>query len=169
MVLKSILVAGGSCALVAGVAVAGSAAGAPSSAPSVPAVAPAGDTALASAVIAADGDSATPADTAAAQTLGRRRDLLCARVPRAITRTENLEKRLAAGASTQGSIAYLEGRIATAQTAHQDQLVTVLQNRLTYRKQLASFLPQRLELLQTARRTVCAPAPAPSSSSSPSS
>jgi hypothetical protein len=47
--------------------------------------------------------------------------------------------------------------------------VTVLQNRLTFRKQLASFLPQRLELLQTARRTVCAPPPAPSSSSSPSS
>jgi hypothetical protein len=167
MVLKSILVAGGACALVAGVAVAGSATGAASSAPTVPAVTPVGDANLASAVIAADGDTATPADAAEAQTLGRRRDLLCARVPHAIIRTQNLEKRLAGNASTQGSLAWLRTRIDKAQAAHQDQLVTVLQNRLTYRKQLASFLPQRLALLQTARHTVCAPRP--TSSSSPSS
>jgi hypothetical protein len=166
MVLKSIVVAGGACALVAGVAVAGSAAGAAPSGPAVPAVAPVGDTVLASAPTP---PPATPADTAAAQTLGRRRDLLCARVPRAITRTQNLEKRLAGDASTKGSLAYLQARIDKVEAAHQDQLVTVLQNRLTFRKQLASFLPQRLELLQTARRTVCAPPPAPSSSSSPSS
>ena len=117
-------------------------------------------------MIAADGDTATPADAAQAQTLARRRDVLCGRVPNAIVRTQNLEKRLAGNVSTQGSLAFLQARIDKAEAAHQDQLVTVLQNRLTYRKQLASFLPQRLELLQTARRTVCAPRPAASSSPS---
>jgi hypothetical protein len=124
-----------------------------------------GDTSVASAVIAADGDTATPADLVQAAALGKRRGALCARVPRAITRTQDLEKRLAADASTQGSLAYLRARIDRAEAAHQDQLVTVLKNRLAFRTQLASFLPDRLALLQKAQSTVCAPAPPNGSSS----
>src|SRR3954468_8771440 len=166
MVLKSILVAGGACALVAGVAVAGSAASSPSPSPTVPAVAPAADANVAAAVVAADGDATAPADAAEAATPGKRRDLLCARVPNAIIRTQSLEKRLAAGASTQGSLAWLRARVEKAETAHHDQVVTVLKNRLAFRTQLAAFLPARLALLQKAQSTVCAPASAGSPSSS---
>jgi hypothetical protein len=124
-----------------------------------------GDVQLASAVLAASDDAATPT-SASVRALGARRDLLCARVPRAIVRTRNLEKRLAGDASTQGSLAWLQTKIDKAEAAHQDQLVTVLENRLAFRKELASFLPQRLELLQKAQETICAPAPAASSPSS---
>ncbi len=167
MALRTILLAGGACAVVAGVAVAGSAAGAGSVAPAVPAASAASldDASLASAVVAADTDATAPADPAAAAALAGRRDRLCARVPTAITRTQNLEKRLAADASTQGSLAYLQARIDKAEAAHSDQLVITLKNRLAFRTQLAAFLPDRLSLLQKAQTTVCA-APAPSSSSS---
>jgi hypothetical protein len=165
MVLKSILVAGGACALVAGVAVAGSAASSPSPSPTVPAVAPVADANLAAAVVAADSDATTPADAAEAATLGKRRDLLCARVPNAIIRTQSLEKRLAADASTQGSLAWVRARVEKAETAHHDQVATVLKNRLAFRTQLAAFLPARLALLQKAQATVCAPASAGSPSS----
>jgi hypothetical protein len=165
MALKTILAAGGACALVAGVVVAGSMAGAASTAPPVPAPA-GGDVQLASAVIAASDDAASPTAAAAAEALASHRALLCARVPNAIVRTQNLEKRLAGDASTQGSLAWLQTKIDKAKAAGQDQLVTVLENRLAFRKELASFLPQRLALLQTAQRTICAPMPTASSPSS---
>lgn len=166
MVLRSILLAGGACAVVTGVAVAGSAAGARSVAPAVPAaVASVDDASLASAVVAADTDATAPADAGAARTLAGHRERLCARVPTAITRTQNLEKRLAADASTQGSLAYLQARIDKAEADHADQLVATLKNRLAFRTQLAAFLPDRLALLQKAQSTICA-VPAPSSSSS---
>src|SRR4051812_50123905 len=103
MVLKSMLVAGGACALVAGVAVAGSAASSPSPSPTVPAVAPVADVNLAAAVVAADSDATAPADAAEGATLGKRRDLLCARGPHAVLRTPSLGKRLAPRAATPGS------------------------------------------------------------------
>jgi hypothetical protein len=164
MALRTILAAGGACALVAGVVVAGSMAGAASMAPAASAP-PGGDVQLASAVLAASDDTALPT-SASVRALGAHRDLLCARVPNAIVRTQNLQKRLAGDASTQGSLAWLQAKIDKAQAAHEkDQLVTVLENRLAFRKELASFLPHRLELLQKAQETICAPAPAASPSS----
>ena len=164
--LKTVLVAGGACALVAGAAVAGNASR-PASEPT-PAVSAATtsvtDASLASAVLSADAGGTTP-NTTAAQALAAHRDRLCARVPTAIIRTQNLEKRLAADASTKGSLAFLQARIDAAEAAHNDQLVTVLKNRLTYRKELAAFLPHRLELLQTAKSTVCAATPSATPSS----
>src|SRR4051812_47567445 len=165
MALRTVLAAGGACALGAGVVVAGSMAGGASTAPAVPAPA-GGDVQLASAVIAASDDAAAPTSAAGAQALASHRDLLCTRVPNAIVRTRNLEKRLAGDATIQGSLAWLQTKIDKAEAAHQDQLVTVLENRLAFRKELASFLPHRLELLQTAQRTVCAHAPTASSPSS---
>jgi hypothetical protein len=163
MALRTILAAGGACALVAGVVVAGSMAGAASMAPAA-SVPPGGDVQLASAVLAASDDTALPT-SASVRALGAHRDLLCARVPNAIVRTQNLQKRLAGDASTQGSLAWLQAKIDKARAAHEDQLVTVLENRLVFRKELASFLPHRLELLQKAQGTICAPAPATSPSS----
>jgi hypothetical protein len=165
MALRTILGAGGACALVAGVVVAGSMAGATSMAPAMAEPA-GGDVQLASAVMAASDDAATPTPAAGVQALASHRDLLCARVPHAIVRTQNLEKRLAGDASTRGSLAWLQTKIDKAEAAHQDQLVTVLENRLAFRKELASFLPRRLQLLQKAQGTICAPAPAASSPSS---
>jgi hypothetical protein len=155
MVLKSIAVAAGACALVAGAAVAGNAAHA-----SPPAPAQAGtavsDADLTDLAGTDPGTGAAPAG-APAGAVGQIRPKLCGRVPLAIERTQNLEKRLAADVGTPGSLAYLRHRIDAAQAAHETQLTATLTARLTYRKQLAVFLPQRLTLLQTAQTTVCAP------------
>ena len=154
MVLKFLGVAAGACALVAGAVVAGNAAHASPPAPAQARLA-ASDADLAQLDAA---DASTAADVAGvANGVAHGRKRMCARVPRAIVRTQNLEKRLAADANTPGSLAYLQHRIDAAQAAHDTQLVTTLTNRMTYRKQLATFLPQRLTLLQTAQRTVCAP------------
>jgi hypothetical protein len=158
-VLKSIAVAAGACALVAGAAVAGNAAHA---SPSVPSAAQARSadvdlTALGGSDVGTDPGTAPGAAGTANGAVGQGRVKMCARVPLAIQRTQDLEKRLAADVTTPGSLAYLQRRIDVAQATHKGQLVTTLTNRMTYRKQLATFLPQRLALLQTAQRTVCAP------------
>jgi hypothetical protein len=163
MTLRTVLVVGGTCTLLAGAIAAGSMARAEPTAP-VPADS---DIALASAVVADVDDEATVTSgtttSEAAQALASRPDLLCARVPEAIVRVQNREKKLAAGASTPGSIAYLQARIARAEAAHQDQLVELLEKRLEFRKALVPFLPQKLAVLEKAQRTVCAPAARPSS------
>lgn len=167
MVLRTIILGGCASALVAGAAVAGTSSHPASAAPpAASASASSDDVSLASAEVGADNDSAATTGDAQVQALGRHRERLCARVPSAITRTQNLEKRLAAGPSTQGSLAYLQARIDAAEAAHHDRLVTTLKNRLAYRTELASFLPDRLQLLQKAQTTVCATSPSPSSSPS---
>jgi hypothetical protein len=158
MARTSIAAVAGALAIVAGVAVAGTAAqasGAPAVAPALPAsaaVAPAtGETELIE--LAALGADTTPG---AKRADGARVDLLCARVPNAVQRTQNLQARLAGDASTQGSLAWLSAKAAAAEKANRDELATVLKNRLAFRTQLAQFLPHRLELLQKAASTVCA-------------
>jgi hypothetical protein len=151
-VLKTLGIAGGACALLAGAAVAGTAANATPGAPV--AAAPAAQTRLAD---ADTGELALDAAGDGTATDGGRRQALCARVPKAVVRTQALEKRLAADASTKGSLAWLRTRIDEAKASNRDQVVTVLQNRLEYRTALAQFLPQRLALLQKAQTTVCAP------------
>jgi hypothetical protein len=157
MTLKTLLVSGATCALIAGAAVAGHASEATStlSPASGQAASPAaGNAAVASAVLTAESDGSTPSDVAT-QTLAAHHQRLCARVPKAIVRTQNLEKLLAANASTKGSLAWLQAKVNAAEAAHQDQRATALKNRLAFRKELASFLPHRLDLLQTAQRTIC--------------
>ncbi len=160
MVLRSLGIAAGACALVAGSALAGHAAGTSGAAPpQAPAATPAQ-------VQAADADTvelAALADDTATAADGQRRAKLCARVPNALLRTQNLQKRLAGDASVRGSLAWLEAQATSAEAGGRTGLATVLRNRLAFRTELAEFLPQRLELLQKARSTVCAPGAAATS------
>jgi hypothetical protein len=160
---RSIAVGAAAVVLVAGAAVAGAAAQqSPSAPPPAPqAQAPVTDAALA-AMVTAD-EETLPAAVPAAKTPPRRS--LCARVPAAITRTQALQKRLAADAGTQGSLAWLQAKVAAAEAADRTEAAKGLRNRLAFRTELAQLLPHRLEFLQTAQRTVCAPgAPAPTTS-----
>lgn len=151
--LKGLLAAGATCALVGGVAVAGHAAQAPSAAG-----------APAAARVALTSSTTAPAAAGTATTAKPRANQRCERLPQRIARAEKLERTLAAGASTTGSTAHLRGRIDKARAAHNDRLVATLQKRLEFRTALQRFLPQRLELLRTASTTVCAPDAAGSSS-----
>ena len=63
--------------------------------------------------------------------------------------------RLAADASTRGSLAHLEARIAKAQAAGKTDLATALQNRLKVRQDLADLLPARIEQLKKAQSGIC--------------
>ena len=95
-------------------------------------------------------------------------DKVCARVPVALARVQKVQTRFAADASTKGSIAYLEARIAKAQADGKTDVVRLLTDRLTMRKDLAGILPDRLKQLQDSQE-VCAAhghsgSPAPSSS-----
>ena len=96
-----------------------------------------------------------PAQAAPTGQLAARLKLACDRVPNAITRTENLQTRLAADASTRGSLAWLQGKADQAKSRNHDQRANDLANRLTVRKDLAALLPGRLVLLQQAQK-VCA-------------
>lgn len=152
--LKGLLATGAAGALVVGAAVAGSAAQATSG--NAPARATTSAATSASSASTDDElltalDSGSDATSAATRIPAR-----CAKVPTAIQRTKDLEKRLAANASTPGSLAYLQHRIDAARSGHKDELVTRLQKRLEFRMQLAQFLPQRLALLQKAQTTICA-------------
>jgi hypothetical protein len=139
--------AGGACALVvAGVAAGMSAAvSAQASTAQGPAMSAAAGTPSAAATALPDGDR-----------LERRRDLLCARVPNAVDRTQQRITRLAGDASVRGSLAWVSARVDEAEAAGRDELATTLRNRLAFRRELAEFLPQRLELLEQARSTICA-------------
>lgn len=160
--LKSMAVVAGACALVAGVAVTGNAAGTSAPAPQQAPARPQAQVESADAVVAElAADEADPSTGIAAA----RRQKLCARVPNAVIRTQNLEKRLAGSASTKGSLAWLQAKVAAAEAANRTELATVLKNRLAFRTELAEFLPQRLALLQKAQSTVCAAAANPSATS----
>jgi hypothetical protein len=106
--------------------------------------------------VASDEELLTALDTGSdATTPATRVAPRCGKVPTAIRRTQDLEKRLAANASTPGSLAYLQHRIDTAHSEHKAELVARLQKRMEFRMQLAQFLPERLALLQKAETTIC--------------
>lgn len=117
----------------------------------------------AGAVLVADGTATTDAFTGdgadpAAQTGGKlmkRLERACDRIPNLLTRSQKLQTRLAADASTRGSLAHLEARIATAKAAGKTDLVTALQNRLKVRQDLAGLLPGRIEQLEKAQSGLC--------------
>ena len=79
----------------------------------------------------------------------------CDRIPNLLTRSQNLQTRLAGDASTRGSLAHLEARIAKAQAAGKTDLATALQNRLKVRQDLQELLPARIEQLQKAQTGIC--------------
>ncbi|MGF1664258.1 MAG: hypothetical protein ACFCVG_17645 [Kineosporiaceae bacterium] len=91
-----------------------------------------------------DGDSEDGGDGGL---LRERADVACARVPNVVTRTENLQERLAGDASTRGSLAWLEARAEQAEERGRDEAATALRNRLEVRTELVDLLPLRLEAL----------------------
>jgi len=96
------------------------------------------------------GSAPASATTTVDDRLRQRLELVCARVPNAITRTERLTERLAGDATTPGSLLWLEEKAAEARETGRDDLATGLENRLEVRTQLADLLPERLEFLQRA-------------------
>jgi hypothetical protein len=78
----------------------------------------------------------------------------CNRIPHRIERVEKLQTRLHADAGTQGSIAFLQARIDRARHEGQDDVATLLGDRLAVRKDLDSQLPDVLARLKDAR-SVC--------------
>ena len=158
MMGRSVALGAGALVLVAGAAVAGSSAqGAPAAPVTVAPVTAAPAATGGDAGDAGDAELAALATDTAKGATGARLKPACARLPGAVTRTQNLQKRLAADASTQGSLAWLSAKVAAAEKANRAELATALENRLAFRKELAQFLPHRLELLQKASSTVCAP------------
>ncbi|MGF1646656.1 MAG: hypothetical protein ACFCVF_07040 [Kineosporiaceae bacterium] len=107
--------------------------------------------------LAVPAGAAETADTADAGTeseaggngelLRQRAELACARIPNVVTRTENLQERLAGDASTRGSLAWLEERAEQAEDRDRTELAEALRTRLEVRTELADLLPLRLEAL----------------------
>ena len=87
--------------------------------------------------------------------LMKRLQRACDRIPNLLTRSENLQTRLAADASTRGSLAHLEARIAKARAAGKTDLATALENRLKVREDLQDLLPARIEQLKKAQSGLC--------------
>ena len=144
-------------ALGAGGAAAASAAASAAPTAATPAVPPAAAAQVRPMVAATPtGAGAEAARAAAAQRL----TVACARIPNLLIRSEKLQARLAADASTRGSIAWLQARIEAAQKSGRAELVTVLTNRLEVRRALQESLPGRTERLRQAQQGVCAEAAA---------
>ena len=99
------------------------------------------------------GSAGAGAPAASAQDWARRLDRACARVDKQLQRAQKVQTRIAADASTRGSIAFLQARIDRAKQAGQDDLATVLDLRLQMRRQIADQLPQRVDLLEQAQQT----------------
>jgi hypothetical protein len=109
------------------------------------------------AVPAAATETADAADAGSASDTGRngellrqRAELACARIPNVVTRTQNLQERLAGDASTRGSLAWLEARADEAEERGRDEVATALRTRLEVRTELVDLLPLRLEALADA-------------------
>jgi hypothetical protein len=88
------------------------------------------------------------------QRVDERLDEACRRIPIRLERVRAAQHRLAAGATTRGSIAYLEARIARAEAAGQDDAARLLGNRLATRRDLAAALPDVLVRLEDSQQ-VC--------------
>ncbi len=110
-----------------------------------------GSAVSASAATSAPESTTTSEATTTANQRERRLELLCARVPNAISRIENLQERLAGDATTRGSLLWLEAKAEQARDAGREELATALENRVEVRTELAELLPQRIEALQSAQ------------------
>jgi hypothetical protein len=80
-------------------------------------------------------------------------DRVCKRVDKQLKRAGKVQARLAADASSRGSLAFLQARIDRAEQAGQDDLAKVLGLRLQLRRQVADQLPHRVDLLEQAQQT----------------
>jgi hypothetical protein len=109
--------------------------------------------AAAGAVLVAD--ATTAPDDINDGRLMKRLQRACDRIPNLLTRSANLQTRLAGDASTRGSLAHLEARIAKARAAGKTDLATALQNRLKVRQDLQEILPARIEQLTKAQSGIC--------------
>jgi hypothetical protein len=105
------------------------------------------------------------AQTQADQQVDLRIDEACRQIPIRLARVKAAQDRLAAGATTRGSIAFLEARIARAEAAGQDDAARLLGNRLATRRDLAAALPDVLVRLEDSQQ-VCTDRAATSSTSS---
>jgi hypothetical protein len=107
------------------------------------------------------GDGADPATSGPGKDRGRRltlvqrRDRSCDRIPEVLARSERLGKRLAADASTPGSIAYVEAQAAKAAADGDTQRATRIKNRLAVLKDYQALLPDKVERLEAARDGIC--------------
>jgi hypothetical protein len=99
---------------------------------------------------AADSTTTTPTKQLSAQQKARL-NVACARIPNLITRTENLQKRLPADASTKGSIAWVEKKAADATAKGRVDVATVLTNRATVMKAKQGTLATQLTNLHKAQ------------------
>jgi hypothetical protein len=109
--------------------------------------------------------SATASD---GEQLHQRMSKACGRVPQLLARTEKLQGRLSADASTRGSLAWLAAQQAKASANGHADRAQMLASRLTFRRELAGILPDRLTWLRQAQ-AICerkAANPAPTSGSS---
>jgi hypothetical protein len=75
----------------------------------------------------------------------------CARVPHLVERTQRLQLRLSADAATRGSLAWLEAQSAQAASNGHADRAQMLDSRLTFRRELAGILPDRLTWLRQAQ------------------
>lgn len=90
----------------------------------------------------------------AAQGWGPRLEEVCRRVPVRIEGVKAAQDRLAAGARTPGSIAFLQARIDRAEAAGQADTARLLGNRLAVRRDIGALLPDVLLRLQDSQE-VC--------------
>lgn len=102
------------------------------------------------------GTSAVHADEPAPGELRARLERACARVEQLETRIETALARINGDATTPGSIAWLEAKIAEAEAAGRTQAVTVLQNRLTARTAALESLNTKLTRVATVKQTCAA-------------
>ena len=93
----------------------------------------------------------------------------CGRVDKQIARVEKVQARLQADASTPGSLARLQARVAKATSAGNAPLAQVLTDRLAIRKDLAARLPDVLSHLQDAQSVCTAHGASPAGSGTASS
>lgn len=107
------------------------------------------------------GDGADPAATSgpgkdrSRLTLVQRRDRSCDRIPEVLARSKRLGERLAADASTPGSIAYVEALAAKAAADGDTQRATRIKNRLAVLEDYQALLPDKVERLEAARDGIC--------------
>ncbi|WP_333778203.1 hypothetical protein [Streptomyces sp. IBSBF 3136] len=105
----------------------------------------------AAAVLAGTTGAAAADTTPAPGPTGDGARALCKRVPKLDRRIERALKRLDAGAGRRGSVARLQRRVDNAKQAGHTEIATFLQDRLDFRKSLATNLKQRQKDLNDVR------------------
>lgn len=111
---------------------------------------------LAVAALLAGGTGAAAADGSPAPApTGDGAQALCKRVPKIDRRIDRALKRLDGGVGVRGSLARLQRRVDNATEAGHDQIATLLQDRLDFRRSLVTTLQQRRKDLDGVR-TWCA-------------